>query len=96
MTRLLTRLVRLIDTAVPADTGHVHAGSVGALSVCHNRIARWRAAAELARARLVPGGAARAARLLHLRLLEVAVAGDEARRGRRRWCAREQCTCSRR
>ena len=36
MTRLLSSLARLIDTAVPADTGHVHAGSVGALSVCHD------------------------------------------------------------
>ena len=36
MTRLLTRLARLLDTAVAADTGHVHAGSVGALSDCHD------------------------------------------------------------
>ena len=36
MIRLLSSLARLIDTAVPADTGHVHAGSVGALSVCHD------------------------------------------------------------
>ena len=33
MTRLLTRLARLLDTA---DTGHVHAGSVGAVAVCHD------------------------------------------------------------
>ena len=36
MTRLLSRLAHLIDAVVPADPGHVHAGSVGALSVCHD------------------------------------------------------------
>jgi hypothetical protein len=33
--RLISVLTRALS-AVPADTGHVHAGAVGALSVCHD------------------------------------------------------------
>ena len=33
MTRRL--LLRLLD-ALPADTGHVHAGSLGSVAVCHD------------------------------------------------------------
>ena len=33
--RLLAALRRALR-AVPAETGHVHAGAVGALSVCHD------------------------------------------------------------
>ena len=33
--RILTNLMRLLD-ALPAETGHVHAGAVGAATVCHD------------------------------------------------------------
>ena len=37
--RLLATLTRALR-ALPAETGHVHAGSVGALSVCHDPACR--------------------------------------------------------